>query len=134
MTASVPIPRWWRYGFGLLAIVFGVLTVLSGGRVLLDEAARLAAEPVVPFVLWFNTLAGLGYIAAGVGLSLARRWGAWLAVIIALATLLVFAAFGLHVATGGAFAMRTVYAMLLRSAVWVLIAASAARRLLRRTD
>ena len=36
--------------------------------------------------------------------------------------LLVFVAFGLHVAQGGAFEMRTVYAMALRSAVWGAIA------------
>jgi uncharacterized membrane protein (DUF2068 family) len=108
------------------------MTVMSGGRVLLDDAARQAAEPVVPFVLWFNAFAGLGYIVAGIGLWLARRWGAWLSMIIALATLLVFAGFGLHVAVGGDFAPRTAYALLLRSVVWVLIAAFAARRLLGR--
>jgi hypothetical protein len=40
---------------------------------------------------------------------------------------LVFALFGLHVATGGAFEMRTVWAMTLRTAVWTAIAVLAFR-------
>jgi hypothetical protein len=77
---------------------------------------------VVPFVLWFNTLAGLAYVVAGLGLWQGRRWAWPLSFAIFAATLLVFAAFGLHVAQGGAFEMRTVFAMTLRSTVWGWIA------------
>lgn len=104
---------------GGVAIAFGVLTVFSGGRTLLGSADMGA---VVPFVLWFNTLAGLAYVVAGLGLWQGRRWAWPLSLAIFAATLLVFAAFGLHVAQGGAFEMRTVYAMALRSAVWGWIA------------
>jgi hypothetical protein len=69
-------------------------------------------------VLWFNTLAGLAYVVAGLGLWQGRRWAWPLSLAIFAATLLVFAGFGLHVAQGGAFEMRTVFAMALRSAVW----------------
>lgn len=37
----------------------------------------------MPFVLWFNFLAGFAYIVAGVGLWMRRRWAMWLAVAIA---------------------------------------------------
>jgi len=104
---------------GGVAIAFGVLTVFSGGRTLLGSADMGA---VVPFVLWFNTMAGLAYVVAGLGLWQGRRWAWPLSFVIFAATLLVFAAFGLHVAKGGAFEMRTVYAMALRSAVWGWIA------------
>lgn len=104
---------------GGVAIAFGVLTVFSGGRTLLGSADMGA---VVPFVLWFNTLAGLAYVVAGLGLWQGRRWAWPLSLAIFAATLLVFAAFGLHVAQGGAFEMRTVFAMTLRSAVWGWIA------------
>jgi hypothetical protein len=100
---------------GGVAIAFGVLTIFSGGRTLLGSAD---AGAVVPFVLWFNTLAGLAYVVAGLGLWQGRRSACPLSFVIFAATLLVFAAFGLHVAQGGAFEMRTVYAMSLRSAVW----------------
>ncbi len=56
------------------------------------------------------------------GLLLKRRSAVWLSVAIAVATALVLAAFGLHVAGGGLYEMRTVGAMLLRLAVWTTIA------------
>jgi len=100
---------------GGVAIAFGLLTVVSGGTTLLGA---LEMGAVVLFVLWFNTLAGLAYVVAGLGLWQGLRWACPLSLAIFAATLLVFAAFGLHVAQGGAFEMRTVYAMALRSAVW----------------
>ncbi|GLQ29335.1 hypothetical protein [Sulfitobacter pacificus] len=111
---------------GGVAVAFGVLTVFSGGRTLLGSADMGA---VVPFVLWFNTLAGLSYVVAGFGLWQGRRWAWPLSLAIFAATLLVFVAFGLHVVQGGAFEMRTVYAMALRSAVWGAIALVARNQL-----
>jgi hypothetical protein len=113
---------------GGVAIAFGLLTVVSGGTTLLGA---LEMGAVVLFVLWFNTLAGLAYVVAGLGLWRGRRWAWPLSLAIFAATLLVFVAFGLHVAQGGAFEMRTVYAMALRSAVWGAIAL-VARQLLTR--
>jgi hypothetical protein len=76
----------------------------------------------VPFVLWFNVPAGFAYVAAGLGLWLQQRWAAVLAIAVAVATLAVFVAFGAHVASSGAYKIRTVVAMSLRSAVWLVIA------------
>ncbi|KRC12325.1 hypothetical protein ASE11_02390 [Hydrogenophaga sp. Root209] len=101
------------------AVIFGVLTVLSGGRALFggEEAAR-AAGAIVSFVLWFNFAAGFAYVVCGLGLWQRKRWAAQLAVAIAATTALVFAAFGVHVLTGGAYEARTVAAMTLRTLVW----------------
>lgn len=109
---------------GGVAIGFGLLTVVSGGATLMG---RIDMGAVVLFVLWFNTLAGLAYAVAGLGLWLARQWAYPLSLAIFVATLLVFAGFGLHVAQGGAFEMRTVFAMALRSGVWGAIAVVARR-------
>ena len=113
----------------LVAVLFGVLTVVSGGRTLFGgEAARQAAGAIVPFVLWFNFAAGFAYVVAGLGLWGRRRWSVPLAAFIAVATALVFAAFGIHVLTGGAYEARTVGAMALRTLVWAGIAWIAFRR------
>lgn len=57
----------------LVALAFGALTVLSGGRALFGSAAAQAAVgDAVPFVLWFDFVAGFAYIAAGVALILRR--------------------------------------------------------------
>jgi hypothetical protein len=111
-----------------VAVVFGLLTVVSGGRALFGgPEARAAVGKAVPFVLWFNTLAGFAYVAAGIGLFARKRWAVWLSMTILLATVVVFAAFGLHVFQGGAYETRTVGAMTLRAAVWLVIAAVAVR-------
>jgi len=116
----------------LIAVGFGLLTIKEGGAILFGgDAARAVAGSYVPFVLWFNFLAGFAYVIAGAGLWLRLRWAVWLAVVIAAATASTFAAFGAHVYAGGAYEMRTVIAMSLRTLVWVTISAIAWRGLLR---
>lgn len=112
----------WLRTSAVVALLFGVLTIVSGGRTLFNAAAQQQAGNYVPFVLWFNFLAGFAYVIAGVGLWLRQRWSIWLASAIAAATLIVFAAFGLQIWAGGAYEMRTVGAMGLRAVVWLLIA------------
>jgi hypothetical protein len=117
----------------LVAIVFGLMTIKEGGMVLLgDEAARTAAGNYVPFVLWFNFISGFAYVFAGVGLWLQQRWAVGLAVTIAAAIIVTFAAFGVHVYSGGAYEQRTVIAMSLRTLIWATIAIMAAQSLRRR--
>jgi hypothetical protein len=106
-----------------VAIVFGALTIFSGGSVLFGgEKAQQAAGNIVGFVLIFNFLAGFLYVLAGIGLLWRKRWASWLAAAILTATLVVFAAFGIHVMQGGTFEMRTLGAMTLRTVVWAVIA------------
>jgi hypothetical protein len=121
---------WWLSVLALVAIAFGLLTLKAGGSVIFfDGEARRAAGHYVHFVVWFNFLAGFGYVLAGVGLWGLRSWAVWLAAAIAAGTLLTFAAFGVHVYTGGLYEMRTVIAMTLRSGVWLAIALLALRTL-----
>ena len=123
----------WIRVIAVIAIVFGLLTIKEGGSVLFfDGASRVAAGNYVPFVLWFNFLAGFAYVIAGLGLWMRRRWAVWLAIVIAAATALTFAAFGAHVAFGGAWEKRTLVAMSLRTLVWAGIAFVTWRVLVRR--
>ncbi len=113
-----------------VAIVFGALTIFSGGRALFGGAeARAAVGNAVGFVLWFNFFAGFAYVLAGIGLWLGRSWAAWAAALLALATALVVGAFGVHVMGGGAYEMRTVGALALRLGFWALVAVLAWRAL-----
>ncbi|MBL0311587.1 MAG: hypothetical protein IPP78_02500 [Holophagaceae bacterium] len=124
----------WIWGLSLVAVGFGVLTLMEGGMTLSgNDAAVKAAGNYVPFVLWFNFLAGFAYVIAGAGLWMQQRWAAWLAIAIAAATSITFVAFGVHVYSGGAYEQRTVIAMSLRTLVWVVIATIAWCRLLQRS-
>ncbi|MBY4596003.1 hypothetical protein [Ottowia caeni] len=111
-----------------VAVLFGVATVFSGGRALFGNVDMGA---VVPFVLWFNFSIGFAYVLAGLGLWRGATWATALSVGIAAATAMVFAAFLWHVWRGGAYEVRTMAAMILRLAVWIAIAAVAARTIRR---
>ncbi len=120
MTPSRGTGLWVAAG---IAVVFGVLTIFSGGQALFGgAAAQGAVGNAVPFVLWFNFLSGFAYVLAGIGIFLRKPWATALAAALALAILAVFAVFGLHVLRGGAHEVRTVVAMTLRAAVWIGIA------------
>jgi hypothetical protein len=104
----------------VVAIIFGLATIVSGGRALFGGTDMGA---VVPFVLWFNFAAGFAYVLAGAGLWRGAGWARALAVGIALATAAVFAAFLWRVWQGGPYETRTMGAMILRTGVWIAIAA-----------
>lgn len=111
---------------GVLAVaaaVFGLLTIASGGMALFGSGStRAAYGSAVPFVLWFNFLSGFVYLLAAYGLYTCRWWGIALAIFIAITTVLVFMAFGVAVAIGVPFEMRTVGAMTVRAAFWLGVA------------
>jgi hypothetical protein len=120
----------WTAILALVAIIFGIVTIIVGGKTLFGGAEeRTPAGNIVPFVLWFNFVAGFAYVIAGVGLFLWKRWAALLSAVIAAATIAVFIAFGIYIFLGGAFESRTVGAMIIRSAIWIVIAASTCRTL-----
>ena len=120
LDAPPPRLRVGRWLAGGLAVAFGLATVMEGGVVLFGgPAARAEAGHVVPFVLMFNFGAGFVYVLGGLATLLRRRWAVWIAQALALSTVLVFAAFGVHVLSGGTYELRTLVAMTLRSAFWV---------------
>jgi uncharacterized membrane protein len=113
----------WLWVTTPVAILFGAMTIKSGGAVLFfDGAGREAAGHYVPFVLWFNFIAGFFYIITGLGLWQRQRWARMLAVTLAVTTITVFAALGIHILNQGEYEMRTVIAMTIRSIVWLSIA------------
>lgn len=112
----------------IIGIAFGALTIASGARALFGaDEARAALGNVVPFVLWFNFLAGFVYVLAGGALFARQSWGSHLALILAVATGVVFIAFGVHAFTGGAYEIRTVMALSLRFLFWLAVTVVAFR-------
>ncbi|WP_417809150.1 hypothetical protein [Thioclava sp.] len=109
----------------IVAVLFGAVTIVSGGRALFGGVDMGA---VAPFVLWFNFLAGFAYVAAGVGLWRGAQWGRALAIAIAASTALIFLAFLWHILQGGAFERRTLVAMILRLMTWLAIVVVSLRR------
>ncbi len=122
-TTTTPSPSGvsrWRWPLGVIALVFGLASVIEGGQVLFGgPEVRAQAGDTVPFVLAFNFGAGFAYMLAGGATLLRRQHAIWLARGLAAATLIVFLALGVHVMVGGAFETRTIIAMSVRSLFWV---------------
>jgi len=119
----------------IIAVVFGLVTIKAGGSVLfIDGEARQAAGNYVDFVLWFNFFAGFFYVITGIAIYFKKAWATKAAISIATLTVVVFAAFGLHIFNGGGYEQRTVYAMTLRSLIWIGIAFACWRRSLPQFD
>ena len=116
----------------VIAVVFGLLTIKSGGTVLfVDGTFREEAGNYVPFVVWFNFLAGFVYLIAGGGLWVQKHWAVWISIFIVVATLVGFTILGIHILKGGMYEVRTIAAMSLRTVVWALIAMFAYRKIIR---
>ncbi|MBV2358984.1 hypothetical protein KUH32_04285 [Thalassococcus sp. CAU 1522] len=116
------MPRWHR-PVAAIAALFGLATLVSGGRALFGgDAARAAVGDAVPLVLWFNFAMGAAYLAGAAALFAGSPLARGIAWTIGLATAAVFAVFIGLALTGTPFEWRTVGAMVLRSGFWLGIA------------
>lgn len=79
-----------------------------------DSTAKAEAGNYVPFVLWFNFLAGFFYIAASIGVFISAIWTRRLSLIIAGSSAVILAALLVHILAGGLYETRTLIAMTLR--------------------
>ncbi len=101
-----------------VALLFGVLTVVAGGRVLLgSDPGYVVFRPL----LIYNTIMGVAYVAAGVLLLVNPSRGRQAAGAIFLLNLLALIGIVLVYRTGGAVAFDSLRAMSLRTVVWLVI-------------
>ena len=109
--------RWVRNAISLAAAVFGLATLIAGGRVLLgSDPGYVVFRPL----LGYNTVMGLVYVGAGALIWRDIAKGRWLAGAIALLNLAVLiAVFVIH-QTGGKVALQSVRAMTLRTVFWLV--------------
>lgn len=117
----------WLTIISIVAVLFGIATIKEGGSVLFTEDGKQGAGNYVPFVLWFNFIAGFAYIMAGVAMFRLKSCSRRLALVIAISTSIFFVALGIHIFNGGLYEFRTVIAMTIRSGLWIFIAALAFR-------
>ncbi len=112
-----------RLVIATVALLFGALTIKSGGDVLFwSEEARIAAGNYVPFVLWFNFVSGFFYMIVGIALYMRQPWAVYASAAILLGIMTVFLALGLSIYIADiAYETRTIAAMTLRTVVWAVI-------------
>ncbi len=101
-----------------VAIAFGLLTIVEGGKVLAGaDPGYVVFRPL----LIYNATMGLAYVAAGIAMLRNIERGRFAAAIILLLNLLVLAAIGYLYAKGHAVAFDSVRAMTLRTVVWLAL-------------
>lgn len=115
----------WKKAVAIFAILFGMISLFKAGSILFGpQSAGDAVGNFVPFVVWFNFVAGGFYILAGIGIYLGRSWARWVAGLIALGTIIIAVAFVVHLVAGGAFEMQTVGALAIRAGFWSVVTLS----------
>ena len=120
--------------FAALAVVFGIMTVISGSIVLfINGPGQKSAGNYVAFVVWFNLISGIGYIISGFGLWRLKKWAVFFSGAIAFGILVTLFAFANHVIQDGLFEVRTLYALIFRLLVWGTISAVSYRKLITKT-
>ncbi|HMU61556.1 MAG TPA: hypothetical protein PKA66_07230 [Gemmatimonadales bacterium] len=121
-TGTSPIVSMQRIVAGV-ALLFGLMTVVSGGRVALglSDPGYMVFRPL----LLYNTTMGVAYLVAGMLLWRWLRRGRAAAGVIFLLNLLVLAGILAVYQRGGAVATESLKAMTLRTVVWLALFAGA---------
>lgn len=101
-----------------IAILFGLLTIFAGTRVLRGaDPGYIVFRPL----LVYNTVMGFAYIGVGVTIWRHLEHGRAGAVVIFLLNLLVLVAIGILYLSGGAVALQSLGAMTFRAGAWLLL-------------
>jgi len=101
----------------LLALVIGLLTIVEGGIVLLGLETK--PYPVLPWLLRYNVAMGFVSLATGYGLWREQGWAGKLSRIVLACHAAVFLSLvGMHL-LGKTVAVKSIMAMLFRTAIWV---------------
>ena len=109
--------------FALVAVLFGIATVVAGTRVLTgSDPGYIVFRPL----LIFNTAMGFAYVAAGVIAWRSIDRGKFAAAAIFIANLLALGTVGYLYAAGNAVAKESVGAMTFRTIVWLVLFAGLA--------
>jgi hypothetical protein len=107
-----------RGTLALVAVAFGLATLVAGGRVLAGaDPGYLVFRPLVIF----NTAMGVAYSAAGIIMWRSPERGRVVAATIFLLNVAVVVAVGYLYRSGGAVAVDSVRAMMFRTGVWLVL-------------
>ncbi len=99
----------------VVALLFGLLTVFAGGRVLLGgDPGHVVVQPL----LLFNTVMGVAYVMTAMLIRRNPRRGRSAAGVIALLNLAVLGSLFVYSWSGGAVASDSFAAMVLRTVIW----------------
>jgi hypothetical protein len=106
----------------LVFLIFGTLTIFSGGRALFSEIGINTRGNIVPVVLWFNFIAGFFYLISSFLIFKLIPLVKQLSITIAILNVIIFSYLIYHIFDGGLFENKTVFAMGFRTVFWLIFA------------
>ena len=102
----------------LVAVLFGLVTVVAGSRVLLgSDPGYVVFRPL----LIYNTIMGVAYVTAGIVAWRNIRQGMYAAVAIFVLNLIALIVIYFLYTEGGSVAIESLRAMSLRTIVWLVL-------------
>ena len=108
--------------FSIIVTIFGIMTVISGSVVIFsNKVIQKFAGDYVEFVVWFNLLSGFVYILTGLGLWKGKKWSIPVSVLLTLSITIILIIFSFYVGQGGAYEVRTFYALTFRMVLWLAV-------------
>jgi hypothetical protein len=107
---------------GLVILIFGVMTLVSGGRAIFTEEGIASRGHIVPLVLVFNFIAGFFYFFASILTFKLNPSVKMLAIALAVSCGMVWLYLIYHILHGGLYEHRTLVAMSFRTIFWVVLA------------
>ena len=107
-----------RRALAVVAVLFGIATLVAGGRVLLGaDPGYVVYRPL----LAYNTAMGVAYVAAGLLAWVDARRATYLAAAIFVLNGLVLGAIAWRYTHAGDVAVESLRAMTLRTGVWLVL-------------
>ena len=107
---------------GLIFLIFGLMTILSGGRSLFTENGIATRGNIVPLILWFNFFAGFFYLVASISIFKLKPCVKKLSIAIAISNSIVLVYLLNHIFQGQLYEYKTLIAMIFRTLFWILFA------------
>jgi len=110
--------RWLQRALALAGILFGIVTIFAGSRVL---TGRDPGYVVFRPLLIFNTVMGVAYVVGGIVAWRNSKAGAYVAATIFCLNAAVLGVIGYVYTMGDAVAVESLRAMTLRTFVWLVL-------------
>lgn len=107
---------------GSVIFIFGLMTILAGGRSLFTESGIATRGNIVPLVLWFNFIAGFFYLLTSISVFKMKICVKKLSVTLAVSNTLVLAYLLNHIFQGQLYEYKTLIAMIFRTLFWISFA------------
>lgn len=111
-----------NFWLALVFIIFGVITVISGGRSLFTVAGFNSRGQIVPVVLWYNFVAGFFYIIVGISTFKLKSCAKKVSAILAISSIIVLIYLINYIFQGGIYENKTLFAMSFRTIFWTIFA------------